>query len=123
NGGVERDRMLRYAGNTKVVAHAADAEEQRVVGQSARGQDLFAVVERHCAKLELMSSSIETGNRALTETKMMPMRERQVVDIVHIDVHSPRGDLVQQWLPNVRRELIDQRDFGRAFSRKLVAQR
>ena len=37
NGGVECDRMLRYAGNTKVVAHAADAEEQRVVGQSARG--------------------------------------------------------------------------------------
>src|SRR5437868_14065863 len=70
-----------------------------------------------------MSSAIETGDRALTETKMMPMRERQVVDIVHIDVHSPCGDFVQQRLPNVRRELIDQRDFGRAFSRKLVAQR
>ena len=70
-----------------------------------------------------MSSSIETGNRALTETKMMPMRERQVVDIVHIDVHSSRGDFVQQRLPNVRGELIDKRDFRPVFPPELVAQR
>ena len=52
----------------------------------------------------------------------MPVRERQIVDVVHVDVHAPRRDLVQQRLPNMRLEMIDERDFGTTLAAQLVAE-
>ena len=53
----------------------------------------------------------------------MPVRERQIVDVVHVDVHAPCRNLVQQRLPNVRLEMIDERDLGAALATEFVAER
>ena len=47
----------------------------------------------------------------------MPIRQRKIIDPVHIGVHPPGGDFVQQRLPQVRGETIDERDFGAAAFR------
>ena len=52
----------------------------------------------------------------------MPVRLSQVVELVHADVHAPRGDFMQQRLPQVRALFFDQRDGGFAASAELVAE-
>src|SRR5207237_1683817 len=81
---IERDRVLRDARDTEVVADAADAEDQRVVAQRPRRQDLVAVVELHRRELELPRGAIESNHFALAKAEAMPVRKRQIDDVVHV---------------------------------------
>ena len=40
---------------------------------------------------------------------MMPVRHQHVIDVVNVGVHASGGDFVQQRLPQVRRQSIDER--------------
>jgi hypothetical protein len=121
--GVERDRILCDAGYTEVVADAADTEHQRVVGYAARRQNFAAVVIVYRVERKLMSRAIESRNGALTKAKAMPVRQREIVGGVRVGVHAAGGDFVQQRLPDVRLESIDQRNLGLAVPAQLVAKR
>ena len=113
DGSVERDRMLGNAGHAEIVADAADAKHERVVGQHACRQNLLAVVVEDRREVELVPRTIETIHRAEPKPEMVPVRHEEVIDVVQVGVHPSGGDLVQQRLPQVRREAVDERD-GRA---------
>ncbi len=50
------------------------------------------------------------------------MGDRQVVEVVRVRVHAPGRDLVQQWLPQVRGILVDQRDVRAPAPTEALAQ-
>jgi hypothetical protein len=52
----------------------------------------------------------------------VPVGERQVVDLVHAEIHAAGGDLVQQRLPQMRLLPVDQCDAGLATFAELVSQ-
>ncbi len=111
-GRVEGDGMPGHACNAEIVADAAHAEDQRIVRHRARRQDLaaFLVVER--SEREHVRRPVEPRDRSLAELETVPVRQRQVGDVVGIGVHPARGDLVQQRLPQVGRAAVDQHHVG-----------
>ena len=66
--------------------------------------------------------AVEAGHLADAIDEAVPVGLRQVVDLVHAQVHAAGGDLVQQRLPEVRALPVDQRDAGLAALAELVAQ-
>ena len=110
---VERDRMLRRAGHAEVVADAADAEDERVVRQRAARQHLLALRTEHRVERDLAARAVEPADRALPEPEVMPVRDREIVEVVRVGVHAAGRDLVQQRLPDVRLVAVDQRHLHR----------
>ena len=120
--GVERNGVRRDTRDIEVVADAADAEYQRVIAQHAARQHEQAVVVEDRIERQFMLRPVEAGHRALAKAEVMPIRQRKIVDPMHISVHPPRRDLVQQRLPQMRSETVDQGNFGAAVLSELVAQ-
>ena len=114
--------MLGNARDAEIVADAADAQDERVVRQRSGWQHFVPVLELHRRQMQLATRAIETDDVTLAEAEAMPMRECQIIDAVHVDVHSSRGNFVQQRLPHVRLEMVDERDLGHAFPPELVAE-
>ena len=67
-------------------------------------------------------SAVDAGQRAEPKDEAVPIGLRQVVDLVHAEIHAAGGDLVQQRLPQMRATAVDQRDVSLAASAELVAQ-
>ena len=121
-GLVERDRALGNAGNAEIVVDAADAEHERVVGHGALRQHFRAVVVAHDAELQFAPRAVEPHDRALAEAEVMPVRHQEVIDTVHVGIDPPRRDFMQQRLPQVRRDVIDERDGRSSAATERVAQ-
>ena len=85
-------------------------------------QDLLALGSDHGVERDLAARAVEPADRALAEAEVMPVRDREVVEIVRVGVHAARRDLVQQRLPHVRRVAVDQRDLHVAAAAVAVAQ-
>ena len=60
--------------------------------------------------VHLAACAVEPDHLADAVAEAMPVRLRQVVDLVIGHVHAAGGDLVQQGLPDVRAFAVDQRD-------------
>lgn len=119
---VERNGVRRDTRNTEVVADAADAEYERVIAHHAARQHEHAVVVENRIEDQFMLRPIEAAHHALAETEVMPIGQRKVIDSVHIGVHPPRRHLVQQRLPQMRCETVDQGNFRAPVLPQLVAQ-
>ncbi len=119
---VERYRVRARTGHAEVVADAAEAEHQRVVGQRSPRQDLLALRARHRVEHHLAARTIEADDRTLAEAEVMPMRDREIVELVRVGVHAAGRDLVQQRLPHVRRVPVDERDLRHAAAAIAVAE-
>ena len=119
---VERNRMLRGARHAEVVADAADAHDERVVRQRAARQHLLAVRTEHRVERQLAPRAVEAADRALPEPEVMPVRDREIVEVVRVGVHAAGRDLVQQRLPDVRRVAVDQRHLHAPVAAVAVAQ-
>jgi hypothetical protein len=120
---VERDRMLARARHPEVVAHAAEAQDQRIVGQRPQRQDLLAFRSLNGIQHDLAARTVEAANRALPEPEVMPVRNGEVVERVRVGIHPAGGHLVQQRLPHVRRVLVDEGDLHLAPAAIAVAER
>ena len=92
-------------------------------GNAARRQDLPAVVVDDRAHLKLAARAVQALDRTLAKAEAMPVRDREVIDVVRGRIHAAGGDLVQQRLPHVGFGAIDQRHRRLAASGELVAQR
>src|SRR5207253_10704094 len=119
----ERNRVFGDAGNAEIVAGAADAENERVVGKHALREHFSVVVVVDRAQRELPALAVQRLDRTLPETEVMPMRQGEVVDAVRVGIHAPRRDFVQQGLPHVRLGTIDQDDLGATALPQFVAER
>ena len=53
---------------------------------------------------------------------MVPVRLRQIIELVHAQVHAAGGDLVQQRLPQMRAVLVDQLDLHLLAPAELIAE-
>ena len=65
--------------------------------------------------------AVDAREFAEAEAKAMPVRLREVVDLVRAHVHAARGDLVQLGLPHVSAVLVDQRDVRHAALAQRIA--
>ena len=95
---------------------------QRVVAERALGRHLAALVVDERRDTHLAPLAVEPGHLADAVAEAVPVRLRQVVDLVHAQVHAAGGDLVQLRLPDVRARLVDQRDVGPAALAERVAE-
>src|SRR5207237_10700458 len=79
----------------------------------------------HGPQSQLPPCPIECDDRALPKTEMMPIPQGQIIDVMRGGIHSSCCDFVQQRLPEMRLEPVDQRDIGAppGFVAQLVAQR
>ena len=107
---VERDRMLRRTRHAEVVAHAADANHERVVRQRAARKHLLPLGTDDGLERDLPARAVERAERALAKPKMVPVRDREVVEIVRVGIHPAGRHLVEQRLPHMRRIAVDERD-------------
>ena len=86
---VKRDRVLRDAGSVEVIAHAADRDDERVVGEPALRRDFTPVLVVSGGKLHALGGAIKPDHFSEAVTKMAPMGLGQVVEVMLIDVEAP----------------------------------
>ena len=60
--------------------------------------------------MDLAALAVQPGHRADAVAEAMPVRLRQIVDLVRRHVHAAGGDLVQLGLPDVHTFAVDQCD-------------
>src|SRR5438046_3021292 len=121
-GCLKRNRVLLDAGSTKIVGETADCEHQRVVMERTLRCDLAALLIDDGRYLHLAPFSVEVDHLSKAEAEMMPVRLRQIIELVHTQIHASGRDLVQQRLPQVRTALVDQLDLRPAAFAKTVAE-
>lgn len=78
-----------------------------------RGQDAAGVVVRG-GHVDLAAFAVQRGHGADAVAEAMPVRLRQVVDLVRRHVHAAGGNLVQLGFPDVHTFALDQRDVDAA---------
>ena len=122
DGIVECDRVFVCAGRAEVVRAAADTDDERVVVDRARRRDTIAVLVGEGCDVNLPALPVEARHLADPVAEAMPVRLREVVRVVHRDVHAAGGDLVQMRLPEMRTRTLDQRDVGAPTSAERVAE-
>jgi len=99
--GVERDRAFGNPGRPVIIADAAHAKHQRVVGHVPLREDLGAVLVDDAAQLQFVPCAVEPVHHALAKTEVVPVRHQHVIDVVDVGVHAPRSNFVQQRLPKM----------------------
>ena len=119
---VERDRMPRGARHAEVVADAAHADHERVVRQRAARQHFLALRTEHRVERQRAPRAVESADRALPEPEVMPVRDREIVEVVRVGVHPAGRDLVQQRLPDVRGVAVDERHLHAPVAAVAVAE-
>src|SRR5690606_29077656 len=105
-----------------VVALAADRDHQRVVGEGARRSDFLAVLVHEGRDVHLARAAVEPGHLPDAEAEAVPVRLREVGDLVVADIHAAGGDLMQLGLPDVGALAVDERDLGLAIATELASQ-
>ena len=119
---VEGDGIVRDPGGAEVVAHAADRDDQRVVGKRAARRDLGAGLVEDRRHLHLAPRAVEPDHLADAIAEVVPMRLRQIVELVVAHVHAAGGDLVEKRLPQMGARLVDERDLGAPAPAQAVAE-
>lgn len=114
--------MSRSAGRAEIVGHAADRDYQRVVGQAGRRRDLAAFVVLRAADQDLTRRPINADHIAETIREMVPVRLRQIIQLMLGAIQAARGHRVQQRLPQMRAAAFHQSDLRAARFRQLVAE-
>ena len=69
-----------------------------------------------------MPVAVEADQLAEPEAEMVPVRLREVVELVLVEIHAARGDLVQQRLPQVGARAVDERHLAPAAAAERVAE-
>ena len=80
------------------------------------------LVVLHRLQRELVASPVDGRDGTQAEAEMVPMRDREIADVVCIRIHASGGDFVQQRFPNVGLVAVDERHFSATFRRQFVAQ-
>lgn len=72
--------------------------------------------------MHLAPLAVDAGELAEPEAEAVPVRLREIVDLVRAHVHATRGDLVQLGLPYVGAVHVDQRDVRHAALAQHIAE-
>ena len=121
-GRIQRQRVLAYARCAKVIALTADRDDQRIVMKAPRLRDPLSLVVDMGSKMNGACPPIEPDQFADAIAEMMPMRLRQVVDLVHAEIHAAGSDLMQQRLPQMGAAFVHEGHVGPFVTTQLVAE-
>src|SRR5262245_66558867 len=113
--------MLSHARRTEVGALAANGNDERVVNKSPPWSHFLALLVEVGGQLNFTPLSIEADHLANAVTKVVPVRLREIVDLVHRKIHASGSDFMQKRLPQVGARFVDQRDVCKLASTELVA--
>ena len=115
--------MLANAGRTKVVALAADGQDQGVIVETPLRRYLAALLVDARREPNLSAGSIEPNHFPDAVPEVVPVRLRQEIQLVHALIQASRRELVQQRLPQMRAGLVDKRDVRQLVPAELVTKR
>ena len=121
-GGLQRHGELRGTGRAEIIGHAADGQDQRVIGNQPRRRHLTAFVVEGGTDADLLRRPVQPGQLAVTIGEMVPMRLSHVVQLMLGPVQAARGHRMQQRLPNMGARALNQRHIGRARPAQRVTQ-
>ena len=119
---LELHRMLADAGRAEVVALAAHGDDERVVAEGALRRDLATLVVERRRDVHLAPCAVEPDHLADPVAEAVPVRLREVIDLVRREVHAAGRDLVQFGFPDMRSIAVDQRDVGAALAAEPIAE-
>ena len=114
--------MLADAGRAEVVALAAHGDDEGVVAEGALRRDLATLVVERRRDVHLAPCAVEPDHLADPVAEAVPVRLREVIDLVRREVHAAGRDLVQFGFPDMRSIAVDQRDVGAALAAEPIAE-
>ncbi len=120
--GINGHRMVSRARHAKKVSHAANRQNQGVVGYVPLRQNGMALIVHNRTDNELAVGTVEVEHLPLLKFEMMPARLSDVLELVRMRIHTARCHFMQQRLPKVRSSAIDQDNLSVALLAELVAQ-
>ncbi len=119
---VELAAELAHAGDAKIVAVAAHADHELVIGQRAprqHGQPGLVLYRGHADRFCIQ---VDVFDQAKHEHEAMLARQGPVGRLVVITVHGAGSHFVKQRLPDVRGALVDQHNLDVLFAPELARQ-
>jgi hypothetical protein len=119
---IELDRMVDDAGRAKVVVLASDGDDKDIIVEGPLRRDFTAFSIEIRRYLHLTALPIDPDHLSNPVTKAVPVRLRQIVDLMGGDIHAPGGDFVKLGLPHMRAVSLDQRDVELPLASVFVAQ-
>ena len=109
---LQRDGMVAHAGRAEIIGGAADGDDQRVVGKGLGGGDLAPFLVMGGGEKHGLRRAVEPHHLPVPEAEMVPMRLREVAELMLVRIHAAGGDLVQQGLPEMPSCAVHERDAG-----------
>src|SRR5207248_11707626 len=106
----------------KVIALTPDRDDQRIVMKAPPLRDLLSLVVDMGSKMNGARPPIEPDQLADAIAEMVPMRLRQVVDLVHAEIHAAGSDLIQERLPQMGAAFVHEGHIGPFVTTQLVAE-
>ncbi len=111
---IERDGMIGDARRAEIIGHAAHGDDQRIVAKHARRNDSPPVLVVARRDIDLLLGAVQSDHLADAIAIMAAARMGHQFERVGFAVHCAGGDFVQQRLPDVNTQPVEQRDRGLA---------
>ena len=109
---LQAQRIFLHAFCAEVVAQAADANHQRVIGNLLDRGDWQPIgVDVRC-QVNRLGLAVQPLELADAKREVIPVRLRHVIDLMVAKVHAARGNLMQLGLPDVGPVFVHQSDMG-----------
>jgi quercetin 2,3-dioxygenase len=105
-GAVEGHRVLDDARRAEIIDIAAHGQHQQIVADAPSAMLLV----HHRTDQHFARGPIEADHLAVAVLEAMPMRLREVIELVDIEVDGAGRQFVQVGLPEVRATALDERD-------------
>jgi len=110
-GAVEGHRVLDDARRTEIIDITADGQHQQIVADAPSRHDLLAMLlVHHRTDQYFARGPIEADHLAVAVLEAVPMRLREVIELVDIEVDGAGRQFVQVGLPEMRTTALDERD-------------
>jgi hypothetical protein len=121
SGSLKRDRALLDAGSAEIISETSDRDHQRVISKGAQRRNVLSVVIDKRGDEDFAPLPVESDHLAHAVPKPMPMRLREIVGRVQVEVHAAGGNLMQVRLPEMGARFLDERDRRAPSFSQLVA--
>ena len=108
--------------NAEVIGHAADGDDQRVIGQRSARDVFLTVFIKAGLGTDLFLDAIYVINPAQPEMEMVPVCLGQIIKFVRVRIQRAGGDFMQQRLPQVGHVRVYEGDPGNAALAQGVTQ-
>ena len=95
----QRHGKFRRAGRAEIIGDAADRDDERVIGNAARGRRSRGPPRQGRAELGPTCRAVEPDHFAEMIAEMMPVALGQIIQLVLGRVHAAGRDQMQQRLP------------------------